>query len=140
MNHCNAKNPSSQVNEMTNSLASDLYDTIWVRVEQNSSPGCDWSSNTPQFNCQYLKSLASAIQSKGKKAGIYSTTLGWKDAFQTLTYCPDVSNLPLWYGANDDSASFSSFSSFGGWKTPSLKTYSYGRTMCGSSVNLTWKP
>jgi hypothetical protein len=109
-------------------------------VENNYNPGCSWQSNSPQRNCQYLRSLINGIQSKGAEVGIFSSPAYWKAAFQDLAYCPEVASFPLWFGADDGSATFSGFSAFGGWRTPSLKMYSYQNVVCGTTVNLDYKP
>ena len=140
MANCPGKDAYSQVSEMMDSLTPDLYKRVWIRVENNYNPGCSWSSNSPQKNCQYLRSLVNGIQARGAEVGIFSSPAFWKAAFQDLTHCPEVSSLPLWYGADDGSASFSGFSAFGGWVTPNLKMYSYGNVVCGTNVNLNWKP
>ena len=88
MNTCPGKDAYAQVNEMLTQISSTYFDTVWIRVEQNSSPGCSWLSNSPIKNCNYLRSLASAIQMRGIKVGIYSTAGYWKDVFQNSTYCP----------------------------------------------------
>jgi hypothetical protein len=140
MGNCPGKDAYVQINEMLNAVDRSYFDTVWVRVEPNSSPGCSWTSNSPQKNCQYLRSLINGIQSKGLKAGIFSSPSFWKSAFQTLSYCPEVASVPLWYGADDGQASFTGFSAFGGWSTPSLKMFSYQYTICGQPSNLDWKP
>ena len=140
MSNCPGKASYTQANELLNAISPSYFDTVWVKVEPNTSPGCSWTSNTPQANCQYLRSLINAIQARGVKVGIFSTPTYWRDAFQNQAYCPEVANVPLWYGANDRSASFSGFSAFGGWSTPTVKMFYYNYTMCGQPTNLDWRP
>jgi hypothetical protein len=109
MCNCPGKDPYVQVSEMLNAVDSSYFDTVWVWVENNTSPGCSWSSSTPLKNCQYLRSLINGIQAKGLKVGVFSNPSFWRLAFQTLSYCPEVASVPLWYAAGDGSASFSGF-------------------------------
>jgi hypothetical protein len=64
----------------------------------------------------------------------------WKDAFKSISGCTEVSSYPIWYLASDGSANFSNFAAFGGWITPSQKTFSTDFAMCGTSVNLDYRP
>lgn len=86
---------------MMNAIPENLYDKVWVRVETNYNTGCSWATNTAEFNCQYLRTLVTAIQGKGKNVGIYSSLSFWNAAFHSLTACTDFSKLPLWYLYND---------------------------------------
>jgi hypothetical protein len=49
-------------------------------------------------------------------------------------------DLPLWYAHYDGKASFSDFSSFGGWKTPYAKQYMGDYTLCSFDVDLNYAP
>ena len=125
---------------MFHALDPSDFNTAWIRVEPNLSPGCSWNSSSPEKNCQYLRNLINGIQARGVKAGIFSNPTYWYDTFRSTTFCPEVSHVPLWYGSDDGSASFSGFKSFGGWKTPAMKMFRYQYNMCGQPSNLDWKP
>lgn len=87
MNFCNSKDPVAQVRDMLNAIPANLFDTVWVRVEENSSPGCSLTVNTPQKSCDYLRSIVGYIEGKGLNVGIYSTILFWKKVFGTASFC-----------------------------------------------------
>lgn len=40
MNFCNSKDPVAQVRDMLIKIPENLFDTVWVRVEENPSAGC----------------------------------------------------------------------------------------------------
>jgi hypothetical protein len=86
---------------MMDAVPENLYDKVWIRVEPNNSPGCGWTSNTPDKSCQYLRNLTSAVTSRGKDVGIYSFYGYWNQTFGNPAGCPDVSNYLLWYQADD---------------------------------------
>jgi len=73
LNTCRSKPALSQVQAFYNSVPSQLYDTIWIAVEKNTSPGCGWDTYTSESNCQYLRELVSAAENTGIKVGIYSS-------------------------------------------------------------------
>ena len=54
MSFCNSKDPVAQVRDMLNAIPANLFDMVWVRVEENSSPGCSLTVNTPQKSCDYF--------------------------------------------------------------------------------------
>ena len=87
MSFCNSKDPVAQVRDMLNAIPANLFDMVWVRVEENSSPGCSLTVNTPQKSCDYLRSIVGYIESKGITAGVYSTILFWKKVFGSTSFC-----------------------------------------------------
>ena len=140
MNHCVGKDPATQVSDMLNAIPGDLYNMVWVSVSPNYSPGCGWTINTPQKNCDYLRAVVGAVTSAGKKVGIFSSISFWQQVFQSSSFCYQLGNLPLWYGSYDGNKSFSDFRAFGGWISPVKKTFESQYPMCGTSVNLNWSP
>ena len=97
MRNCRGRDPVDQVNTMMDSLPENYYDTVWVYVEKDNSPGCDWSSYAETTNCAYLNSIAMAIQNRGKNFGVYSSVSDWTYAFKNVNGCPQMGQYPLWY-------------------------------------------
>ena len=141
MRSCRGNDPVNQVNNMMDSLPTTYYDTVWVNVERNTNPSCDWSSYMADSNCQYLNSMAMAILNRGKNVGFYSSVQDWTYVFKNVNACPQLSKYPVWYEYDDDQQSFNNFRSFGGWNMPSMKRYSSNYNWCGTeSTNLNFRP
>lgn len=114
---CRGKNATAQANEISDNIPRDLYDTIWVDVETNPSPGCSWSSFDGASNCLFMLELIQALKAKNVKVGIYASRFMWNSIFGGYDTCQQASvNMPLWYAHYDNTPSFSDFASFGGWK------------------------
>lgn len=79
------------------------------------------------------------IKSKGKTVGIYASRYMWQTIFGSFTACTGVSSQQLWYAHYDNSASFSDFSAFGGWKSPHMKQYEGDVTLCGAGVDKNYR-
>lgn len=73
----------------------------------------------------------------GVTCGVYSSSSQWSAIFGSTSYSP-ASSLPLWYAHYDNSATFSDFSAFGGWKTPHAKQYAGDVTQCSIGVDKNW--
>ena len=80
------------------------------------------------------------IKEKGKKVGIYASSYMWQTIFKTRTACPDTAKHELWYAHYDGKATFSDFSSFGGWSKPHMKQYQGDTTLCGAGVDKNYYP
>ena len=141
MRNCRGRDPVQQVNTMIDSLPGTYYDTVWVYVEKNTNPGCDWSSYMETTNCAYLNSIAQAIKNRGKNVGFYSSVSDWTYAFKNVNGCPSMGQYPIWYEYADDQQSFNNFRTFGGWSQPSMKRYSVNYNWCGTeATNLNFRP
>ena len=141
MRNCRSRSPTDQVNNMMDSLPTTYYDTVWVYVQKNDSPSCDWSSYTAETNCAYLNSIAMAILNRGKNVGFFSSVQDWTYAFKNVNACPQLGQYPLWYEYDDQVQSFNNFRSFGGWNMPDMKRYSSHYNWCGTeSTSLNFKP
>lgn len=70
--------------------------------------------------------MITAIQNRGKTAGILSSASYWAHAFKSTTACYQVADgsVPVWYIATDGVKSFTGFQKFGGWTSPTMKTWS----------------
>ena len=138
---CRGKNATTQVNEMISNIPSELYETIWIDIETNPSPGCSWAGHDGNSNCEYTMELMKAIKAKGKKVGLYASKYMWNSIMGSSTACSQASfETPLWYAHYDNVPSFNYFAEFAGWKTPSIKQYHGTETFCGASVDRSWKP
>lgn len=146
---CRGQSASSQVSSLVSGLSSSLgedqfdderellessYGMIWIDVETNPSRGCGWGSDY-SANCQYVEELISAIQSHGRKAGVYSSEYMWEQIMGSRTACTGPSKVDLWYAHYDHSASFSDYRQIGGWSSPSIKQYVGDTSECGVGVD-----
>lgn len=131
---CRGKSATAQVDEMMSGISANLYGMIWIDVETNPSSGCSWSGHDSSSNCQFLTDVVNRVKSKGKEVGIYSSASMWTNIFGSKTACPSFSSIKLWYAHYDGSASFSDFSSFGGWTKPYMKQFAGDTKVC--SVDL----
>lgn len=125
---------------MIAAIPGNLYGMVWIDVETNPSPGCSWSGHDGNSNCQFVTDIANTIKGHGKNVGIYATSYMWQTIMGAKNACPGVSNFQLWYAHYDNSASFSDFSSFGGWSKPNIKQYKGDTTLCGAGVDLNFYP
>jgi GH25 family lysozyme M1 (1,4-beta-N-acetylmuramidase) len=138
---CRGKEAAAQVTELVNGISASLYDTIWLDIETNTSPGCSWSGHDAASNCQFVMDLIGDLHAKSKKVGIYASRYMWGSIFGSYTACAQAAtNIPLWYAHYDNTPSFADFQAFGGWKTPSIKQYLGTSTICNASVDRNWHP
>ena len=133
-----SKTAQSQVSELINGIKGVEYNRIWIDVETNQSPNCGWTKDY-EANCNFMKSLVSAIKATGKEVGIYASHYMWTSIFGSADNCAAFSTIPLWYAHYDHTPSFTDFQAFGGWKTPYAKQYAGTTSMCGGSVDLNFK-
>jgi GH25 family lysozyme M1 (1,4-beta-N-acetylmuramidase) len=138
---CRGKSATEQAAAIVAGIPATLYETIWIDVETNPSPGCSWSGHDSASNCAFMMELITALKNKGKKVGIYASRYMWGSIFQTYDACGQASvNTPLWYAHYDNTPSFNDFIAFAGWKAPSYKQYLGTSSLCGASVDRNWHP
>lgn len=138
---CRGKNATAQASEIVAGIPAHLYDTIWVDIETNPSPGCSWSGHDASSNCQFLMELVGALKAKQKKVGIYASRYMWGTIFGSYEACGQASaNNPLWYAHYDNTPSFADFTPFAGWTKPAWKQYLGTSSLCGASVDRNWRP
>ncbi|CAM6002220.1 unnamed protein product [Sphagnum balticum] len=137
---CRGKNATTQVNEMTANVPSDLYSTVWIDIETNPSPGCSWSGHDATSNCNFLTEAINAVKAKGKTPGVYSSSSMWQSIFGSTTACSAAGSTPLWYAHYDNVQAFSDFKAFGGWTKPTLKQFSGDVTVCSTDLDKNWRP
>jgi len=124
-------NPAGQADAFWSALGG-TFGTVWLDIEVYQ-----WSSS-PSSNQNFITTLANALASKGAKIGIYTNLYNWSSIVGSGWGA--MSKYPLWYAHYDDNPSFSDFSGFGGWTTPSIKQYNGGTDICSASVDLNWYP
>jgi GH25 family lysozyme M1 (1,4-beta-N-acetylmuramidase) len=73
---CKGKEASVQVDQIMAIIPAMLFDTVWIKVETNPTPGCSWDANFAS-NCNFLTEVINRIKSYGKTVGIYSTPDMW---------------------------------------------------------------
>jgi len=138
---CRGKNATTQVNELVAAIPKNLYDTVWIDVETNPSPGCSWSDFDSASNCKFIIETVRALQDKKVSVGIYASRYMWSTILGSFTTCAEASTgVPLWYAHYDNVPNFSDYQPFGGWKTPDIKQYLGTTSFCGASVDRSWHP
>lgn len=138
---CRGKLAIAQVDEMINNIPSTSYDRIWIDIETNPSSGCTWSGYTSDQNCQYTLELLEAVKARNRTVGIYASRYMWNQIYGSTTACQEAADgIPLWYAHYDMAPTFTDFSPFGGWQTPTIKQYQGTSAVCGASVDRNWKP
>ncbi|EGG24520.1 hypothetical protein DFA_02763 [Cavenderia fasciculata] len=86
-----------------------------------------WSRNQVA-NEAFFKDMVKGAQVAGVKVGISTSTTQWDEIMGGWN---GASSFPLWYSDLDDSPSFTDFSPFSGWTTPTIKQYYSDVTICG---------
>jgi GH25 family lysozyme M1 (1,4-beta-N-acetylmuramidase) len=124
-------NPAGQATALVNAIKGQKYGVVWIDIEVYA-----WSSSLTA-NQNFITTMANQLKSLGQTVGIYSSYYNWQSIVGLgWTGC---SQYPLWYAHYDNNPSFSDFNPFGGWKTPAIKQYNGGTTLCGvSGVDLNY--
>ncbi|ORZ03792.1 glycoside hydrolase superfamily [Syncephalastrum racemosum] len=125
------KSPATQVNEIVKYVGDNKMTVgrLWLDVEVDPAAN-NWPSTSSAQST--LKSFKSALDASGWKWGVYSSTYQWTTITGSASWVLD-SSVPLWYSHYDKSLSFSDFTSFGGWKSPTIKQYDGGASFCSAS-------
>ncbi|KAK5577205.1 hypothetical protein RB653_002145 [Dictyostelium firmibasis] len=128
-------NGAGQAESMVNYLKgyNANYGMVWLDIE---GPGVYWSDDQ-SANIDFFESLVSGLQAVGAHIGIYTSASQWEPIMGGYT---GGSGFPLWYAHYDGNPSFSDFSPFGGWGTPSIKQYDDTGDSCGLGFDLNWYP
>jgi hypothetical protein len=106
---------------------------IWLDIE-----GQQYWLGSASANQDWYKQLVDACKSQ-TTCGVYGSANAWSTIFGSTSFSYG-SDLPLWYPHYDNSASFSDFSSFGGWSSPYAKQYQGDVTLCGFGVDMDYTP
>merc|ERR1711879_328438 len=107
---------------------------LWYDVENYK-----WSSSQSS-NQAFIEEMVDTGISLGVTAGIYSSYYNWESIVGLSWSYPASKGLPIWYAHYDNSASFSDFSSFGGWTSPAIKQYIGDATSCSTAVDYDYYP
>ena len=62
----------------------------------------------------------------------------WESIMGGAKNCAGVSEVPIWYAHYDNTASFSDWKDFGGWKKPFMKQYKGDESLCGADVDISF--
>ena len=71
--------------------------------------------------------------------GIYCSNYYWTSFFGSSYKFAYASSIPMWYAHYDYDASFSDWTSFGGWSQPTIKQYQGTTSLCSASVDLNYQ-
>lgn len=82
-------------------------------------------------------SLLAEASAQGLAVGIYTSESQWGPITNNS---PIGSSYPLWYAHYDGNPSYSDFSPFAGWSSPSIKQFAGTTSVCGASVDQNWYP
>jgi len=126
-------NAANQVTTMINDLKSGSVDfsMLWFDIEGPQY----WTDQTT--NVAFMTELMKTASSLGVSFGIYTSDSQWVPIMGSSTI---GSSYQLWYAHYDNEENFNDFSAFGGWTSPSVKQYAGDATLCGSDVDLDWRP
>ncbi|EKE39244.1 hypothetical protein ENUP19_0004G0078 [Entamoeba nuttalli] len=106
---------------------------VWFDIEGT------WTSSV-STNQNYLMQMMNEARAIGIVHGIYGSKYYWGNLFGSSYKYAYASSTPLWYPHYDNSPSFSDFSSFGGWTSPSMKQYRGDVSVCSAGVDYNYKP
>ncbi|EDR27748.1 hypothetical protein, conserved [Entamoeba dispar SAW760] len=106
---------------------------VWFDIEGT------WTSSA-STNQRYLMEMMNEARAIGIVHGIYGSKYYWGNLFGSSYKYAYASSTPLWYPHYDNSPSFSDFSSFGGWTSPSMKQYRGDVSICSAGVDYNYKP
>lgn len=118
---CSGNTPATTVFEnLVKTLKSQgvSYTYLYFDVETCPPSSC-WESSTSS-NVQFLQQAIQGATAGGARVGIYASSSMWSQIMGSSTA---FKSYPLWYPHYDGKASFSDFTSFGGWTSPHMKQY-----------------
>ena len=121
---CSGKDPTMQVKDLLSKLKDSNFQTVWLDIEENPSPGCSWSMQSNESNCQFVEKLFNEVTQAGAAVGIYSSHYEWTKIMGED--CKSANHLPLWYAHYDKENNCDDFSrspSFGGWTKAFAKQF-----------------
>eukprot|EP00817_Percolomonadidae_sp_ATCC50343_P003075 CAMPEP_0117426674 /NCGR_PEP_ID=MMETSP0758-20121206/6719_1 /TAXON_ID=63605 /ORGANISM="Percolomonas cosmopolitus, Strain AE-1 (ATCC 50343)" /LENGTH=246 /DNA_ID=CAMNT_0005211941 /DNA_START=26 /DNA_END=766 /DNA_ORIENTATION=+ len=128
--HCSSSG-ATQVKEMVNFIRSHggKFGMIWLDVEGAQY----WHSSSSQ-NRAFFLSLVEGAHEAGVHVGVYAQKWFWE---QTFGGNWDVSKykMPIWYAHYDNNPSYSDWSPFGGWHSPSMKQYHGTTNICSCGID-----
>lgn len=125
---------AQQLNNDVSAVGAGNFNTLWFDVETGAYCG------DAADNCNFLGAMISAGHVLGIHMGVYSSAYMWGSLMGVCTVGAD-NGLPLWYAHYDGSRSYSHFSPFGGWNTPSMKQYMDSTSIgsdCGINADANW--
>ena len=126
--------PSTMVQQTIQNVGAGSFNTLYLDIETNPSPGCGWSGDHSS-NCNLIAQLLSAGSAQGVSMGIYTSIYMWQSIAGSSCTAGADAGAPLWYAHYDYNPSFSDFQPFGGWSSPQVKQYSDSVSFCGISAD-----
>ena len=122
------RSASYQVNSTIDFLESMgvQYGRVWLDIEWNLTPPCEWNISDPAGNCRFLGQLLDAVVAKGRYVGVYCGPVFWNE-YMGGDNCTVGKEYPLWWARYDGMpTNYSDFIPFGGWDSPNIKQYRGG--------------
>ena len=104
------------------------FGMLWLDIE---GAGSYWGSST-STNVNFIQSMVDECSALGVSCGIYTSSSQWSPITGNTS---KFSSKPLWYAHWDGKQTFSDFSAFGGWSSPSIKQYVGDTTLCSAGVD-----
>jgi len=133
---CIGVDAAQQMRDDVNGVGAGNFNRLWFDIETNPSSGCGWQD--PSANCNFLSDMISEGQSLGIQMGVYASSYMWSSIMGDGCTVGADAGLPVWYAHYDGSRSFSDFTPFGGWDSPTAKQYSDSSSIasgCGFSAD-----
>jgi len=128
-------NPAGQVQDAVNFLKShhSSYTMFWLDIE-----GPQYWSTNHNTNQQFFGSLVSEALKLNQTLGVYTSESQWNPIFGSAYNAG--AKYPLWYAHYDNNPSFSDFTPFNGWTSPSMKQYAGDDDECNTNIDKDWTP
>jgi len=117
---------AQQVQATVNNIKAGTYTALWFDIEGPQY----WGSTSS--NVAFFSSMANEASSLGLTTGVYTSASQWQPIMGSSTV---GSSQPLWYAHYDGKPSFSDFTPFNGWTTPTMKQYAGDVTVCGIDLD-----
>mmetsp|Transcript_2813 Transcript_2813/g.6055 ORF Transcript_2813/g.6055 Transcript_2813/m.6055 type:complete len:250 (+) Transcript_2813:100-849(+) len=127
-------NAAGQVSAAAAAVKGSGYGMLWYDIESYN-----WGSSTSS-NQAFVEEMIKEGLKLGVTAGIYTNYYNWQSIVGLDYDYPSSLGLPLWYAHYDNLPSFSDYTAFGGWSSPSIKQYEGDKSSCGIGVDYNWYP
>lgn len=128
-----ASQVSTMVAYLSSTCSAAWSGKIWLDIEGSQY----WLGSASLNQAWYEALLDACAASSGSKTscGVYASSSQWAALFGSTTYSYKAGVYPLWYAHYDNNPSFSDFSAFGGWGSPTIKQYKGDTTLCSFAVD-----
>ncbi|KAJ8600209.1 hypothetical protein CTAYLR_002015 [Chrysophaeum taylorii] len=121
---------AGQVSAAIRAMSGTGSNMLWLDIENY-----DWYSSASENQAFITDMVDECMSEADLSCGIYSSYYNWEDIVGLSFDYPSSKGLPLWYAHYDNNPSFSDFTAFGGWTSPTIKQYVGDATSCDASID-----